>query len=48
LDDQGLKSSCDNLEGVLKKDEKSDIDAKELYGVEVFTRIHSKRKNEAC
>ncbi|XP_066337766.1 uncharacterized protein [Miscanthus floridulus] len=31
LDNQSLKSSCDNLEVVLKKDEKSDIDAKELY-----------------
>ncbi|XP_066354822.1 uncharacterized protein [Miscanthus floridulus] len=31
LDNQSLKSSCDNLEAVLKKDEKSDIDAKELY-----------------
>jgi hypothetical protein len=31
LDNQSLKSSCDNLEDVLKKDEKSDIDAKELY-----------------
>jgi hypothetical protein len=31
LDDQGLKSCCDNLEAVLKKDGKSDIDAKELY-----------------
>jgi hypothetical protein len=31
LDDHGLKSSCDNLEAVLKKDGKSDIDAKELY-----------------
>jgi hypothetical protein len=31
LDDQGLKSSCDNLEAVLKKDGKSDIDVKELY-----------------
>ena len=26
-----MKSSCDNLEAVLKKDGKSDIDAKELY-----------------
>jgi len=31
LDNQSLKSSCDNLEAVLKKNEKSDIDAKELY-----------------
>ncbi|CAA0829052.1 hAT family dimerisation domain [Striga hermonthica] len=31
LDDQDLKSSCDNLEAALKKDGKSDIDAKELY-----------------
>ncbi|XP_066330541.1 uncharacterized protein [Miscanthus floridulus] len=31
LDNQSLKSSCDNLEAVLKKDEKSDIDAKGLY-----------------
>jgi len=31
LDNQSLKSSCDNLEAVLKKDEKSNIDAKELY-----------------
>lgn len=31
LDDQGLQSSCDNLEAVLKKDGTSDIDAKELY-----------------
>ncbi|XP_066384776.1 uncharacterized protein [Miscanthus floridulus] len=31
LDNQSLKSSCDNLEAVLKKDEKSDIDVKELY-----------------
>nr|AWA44684.1 hypothetical protein SS27B03_000004 [Saccharum spontaneum] len=31
IDDQGLKSSCDTLEDVLKKDGKSDIDAKELY-----------------
>jgi len=31
LDNQRSKSSCDNLEAVLKKDGKSDIDAKELY-----------------
>jgi hypothetical protein len=31
LDDQGLQSSCDNLEDVLKKDGTPDIDAKELY-----------------
>jgi hypothetical protein len=29
--DEGLKSSCDNLEAILKKVGKSDIDAKELY-----------------
>ena len=27
-----LKSSCDNLEAILKRDGKSDIDATELYG----------------
>ncbi|PNT60887.1 hypothetical protein BRADI_5g07655v3, partial [Brachypodium distachyon] len=31
LDNQNLKSSCDNLEASLKKDGKSDIDGKELY-----------------
>lgn len=31
LDNQSLKSSCDNLEASLKKDGKSDIDGKELY-----------------
>ena len=38
LDDQGLKSSCDTLEAVLKKDGKSDIDAKELYMELKFVR----------
>jgi hypothetical protein len=33
-----LKSSCDTLEAVLKKDEKSDIDAKELYMELKFVR----------
>jgi hypothetical protein len=31
LDNKRLKSSCDNLEAAHKKDEKSDIDANELY-----------------
>ena len=31
LDDTSLKSSCDNLGAVLTKDEKSDVDANELY-----------------
>ena len=31
LDSNNLKSSCDNLEAVLKRDGKSDIDANELY-----------------
>jgi len=38
LDDQGLKSSCDTLEAVPKKDGKSDIDAKELYMEFKFVR----------
>ena len=32
LDTETLKSSCDNLEAILKRDGKSDIDATELYG----------------
>ena len=32
LDTETLKSSCDNLEDILKRDGKSDIDATELYG----------------
>ena len=31
LDNNSLKSSCENLETVLTRDGKSDIDAKELY-----------------
>jgi hypothetical protein len=31
LDNESLKSSCDNLEAALEKDGKSDIDANELY-----------------
>jgi hypothetical protein len=31
LDSNSLKSSCDNLEAVLKRDGKSDVDANELY-----------------
>jgi hypothetical protein len=31
LDNKSVKSSCDNLEAALKKDEKSNIDANELY-----------------
>jgi hypothetical protein len=38
LDNQSLKSSCDNLEAVLKKDGKSDIDANELFMELKFVR----------
>jgi hypothetical protein len=38
LDNQSLKSSCDNLEAVLKIDGKSDIDAKELFMELKFVR----------
>uniref|UniRef100_I1Q3J8 HAT C-terminal dimerisation domain-containing protein n=1 Tax=Oryza glaberrima TaxID=4538 RepID=I1Q3J8_ORYGL len=31
MDNTSLKYSCDNLEATLKRDEKSDIDANELY-----------------
>jgi len=40
-----LKSSCDNLEAILKRDGKSDIDATELYGeLRILQRFLSKRR----
>ena len=45
LDSNNLKSSCDNLEAVLKRDGKSDIDANELYTELRFLQDFIPREN---
>jgi hypothetical protein len=45
LDRQSLKSFCDNLEAVLKRDGKSDIDGLELYMELTFLQDFIPREN---
>jgi hypothetical protein len=45
LDNESLKSSCDNLEVALKKDGQSDIDANELYAELKFLQNFIPKEN---
>ena len=45
LDNNSLKSSCENLETVLTRDGKSDIDAKELYVELQFLQDFNPKEN---
>ena len=45
MDDNRLKSCCDNLESALKKDKKSDIDANDMFAELKFLKDFMPKEN---